>query len=279
VGLINYLTVDEAGQGVTLAELARRLGVSKATCYPMLEALTEAGFVVRHPARKTYHLGPAMIAAGNAAAKQEPRRELARDAMVRLGNELRITCWLYNADDTHLRVIDQAWHSRTVTPIMRVGERFQMVPPIGASIMAWASATRVARWLDRGSTPESERPGYLEKLAAIRANGFAAELEETPLDLLRSLVTELANATTPTERSRLVDLLAPRITSGSRAILISPDPDEHYNVQSINAPIFDEVGRVDLILGITNLPPLRGARILELAHRVRDCAAEVTEAR
>ncbi|MCU1346544.1 MAG: putative transcriptional regulator, partial [Acidimicrobiia bacterium] len=53
VGLINYLTVDEVGHGVTLSELARRLGVSKATCYPMLEALTEAGFVIRHPARKT----------------------------------------------------------------------------------------------------------------------------------------------------------------------------------------------------------------------------------
>ncbi|MCU1346705.1 MAG: transcriptional regulator PadR family protein, partial [Acidimicrobiia bacterium] len=237
------------------------------------------GFVIRHPARKTYHLGPAMIAAGNAAAKQEPRRELAREAMVRLGDELNITCWLTSADDTHIRVIDQAWRSRAVTPIMRVGERYRLVPPVGAVFMAWASDTRVTRWFDRGSIPEDQRPGYLDRLAEIRSQGYAVELEETPADLLRSLVTELANATTPAERSRLVDQLAPRVTPGSGSILVSPEPDVQYSVQSINAPVFDASGQVELSLGITNLPPLRGSRIGELAQRVQAYAAEVSAAR
>jgi DNA-binding IclR family transcriptional regulator len=195
--------------------------------------------------------------------------------MVRLGHQLNLTCWLFSADDTHLRVIDQAWHSRSLTPIMRVGERYQLAPALGAVFMAWAGERRVGRWFERGSVTDDERLSYLDRLAEIRARRYAVALEETPMEQLRTLATQLANATTPAERSRLVDQLAPGLTMGSASILTHPDPDEHYSVRSINAPIFDDSGQVDLALGVTNLPLLRGTQILELGRRVRDAAAEV----
>lgn len=71
--------------GVTLTELARRLNVAEPTLYPMLETRTECGFVVRRAGRKTYHWGPALVAAGAAAAARNGALDAARRAMLDLG--------------------------------------------------------------------------------------------------------------------------------------------------------------------------------------------------
>ena len=64
-------------EGRTLAEIARHLGVDKATCYPMLTELTKLGWLVRHPRRKTFHLGPSLVTLGRAARTLEPGRQPA----------------------------------------------------------------------------------------------------------------------------------------------------------------------------------------------------------
>lgn len=56
-------------EGLTLSEIARHLAVTPATCHPMLVSLAELGWLVRHPVRRTYRLGPALIAVGRAAAR------------------------------------------------------------------------------------------------------------------------------------------------------------------------------------------------------------------
>ena len=47
---------------ITLAEATRRLRVNKSTCHSMLTALTEHAWLLRDPVRKTYRLGPALVA-------------------------------------------------------------------------------------------------------------------------------------------------------------------------------------------------------------------------
>src|SRR5207248_704067 len=63
VAVLNFLTAHP-DESFTLSELARRLGLNKATCHALLMTLTEAGYVLRHPTRMTYMLGPALVAAG-----------------------------------------------------------------------------------------------------------------------------------------------------------------------------------------------------------------------
>ena len=63
VTLLNILAADPSA-GLSIAEIARRLGINKATCYPMLAALQDAGWLVRHPVRRTFHLGPALVPLG-----------------------------------------------------------------------------------------------------------------------------------------------------------------------------------------------------------------------
>jgi DNA-binding IclR family transcriptional regulator len=277
IDLINLLTVDPSGQGVTISELARRLGVSKATCYPMLEALTSAGFLIRNASRKTYHLGPALIAAGNAASRRAPTLELAREAMLWLGLELQRSAWLYQVDGTHLRVIDQAWQPRDGTPPIRVGEQYAAIPPRGAAFVAWATPKQIESWLDRASVSPEERVRYLAQLATIRADGYAVTLQETPVDQLRELAAQLANAPGPVERSQLVDRMAPQLAMGPGALLCAPTHDRQYSVNSIDAPIFTGSGEITLALGLTNLSSISGREIIELAEQVKKSANAITD--
>jgi DNA-binding IclR family transcriptional regulator len=275
VAVINFLAVDSAG-GATLSEIARRLRVSKATCYPMLAALTDTGFLSRHPTRKTFHLGPALIAAGRAAAERNPLLAEAREAMIHLGDDLDLTAWLLSAGDEHLRVVDQAWHSRRVTPYMRVGEQIPLSPPRGALFLAWSTERAVARWFERGSLDEPGRAYYLERLADIRESGYAISLEEVPLDQLRSLTAQLAEAVTRAERARLVEQIANQIGDKPHTLLTTLEPRRRYSIRSIDAPIFDDTRRVSLALGVTNLPVLAGKDAAAIVQQVCEAAERLS---
>ena len=48
VALVEILAA-RPNEALTLAEVTRRLGVNKSTCYSMLQALTEVGWLLRDP--------------------------------------------------------------------------------------------------------------------------------------------------------------------------------------------------------------------------------------
>ena len=66
IRIIDFLSVH-LGQPFSLTELARALGANFASTLQVLTALDEAGFVDRHPVHKTYTLGAALVAVGDAA--------------------------------------------------------------------------------------------------------------------------------------------------------------------------------------------------------------------
>ena len=74
--ILDYLAAHP-DQGHTMTELARGLDVNPSSMHGILGVMTEAGYVVRHPAHKTYRLGPIAAAIGQAAAQQDPVIELA----------------------------------------------------------------------------------------------------------------------------------------------------------------------------------------------------------
>jgi DNA-binding IclR family transcriptional regulator len=276
VGLINLLTAGSR-DGVTLTELAKRLHVSKPTLYPMLETLTEAGYVVRRPGRKTYHLGPALIAAGAAAAEHNGVLESARQAMIDLGEELDVTCWLFGVEDGYLRLLDQAWHSRHRIPYVRVGERFEIAAPRGAVVAAWSGRSTVDRWFRAGHTPDEARSEYLELLAGIRKSGYAVTLEETPPARMRAIMHELVDAITPAERDALRQRIRSGLAMGAGSLLVHPEPETSYFVRFVEAPILVEDGHVELVLGCTHLPELTGREIARIGERVRAHAARAAQ--
>ncbi len=57
--VLEFLTV-ESSAAPTLSEIARRTGMSKATCHSVLLALGEGGYVRRDPSSLVYSLGPGL---------------------------------------------------------------------------------------------------------------------------------------------------------------------------------------------------------------------------
>ena len=70
VALLDFLAAHP-DERFGLSDLARRLDINKATAHALTAALTNAGYLLRHPVDKRYSLGPALIAIGNAAASRQ----------------------------------------------------------------------------------------------------------------------------------------------------------------------------------------------------------------
>jgi DNA-binding IclR family transcriptional regulator len=100
------LLAERPDDALSLAELSRRLGVSKSTGHAILASLAAAGWVLRDPTRKTYRLGPTMVALGRQAAESFPALDFARSALVELSSEFAATCAALGVGDDAVTVLD-----------------------------------------------------------------------------------------------------------------------------------------------------------------------------
>ena len=99
--------VGDGSRGMTLAEVSRHLSVHKASCHSMLSELLRAGWLLRDPVRKTYHLGPALVRLGREAAGRYPALVLARSAMAELSAATGAHCVAFSVNDDYSTVVDQ----------------------------------------------------------------------------------------------------------------------------------------------------------------------------
>jgi DNA-binding IclR family transcriptional regulator len=249
---VTRLLAAHPDEGFTISELARRLRLNKATLYPMVTALTEAGWLVRDPATKAFRLGPELIAVGEAAGRSLPAVQLARPAMVDLATELGVTCVAFTATDGVATLTDQVWDVRSTVPPLRVGLWAPLRAPFGLVFAAWADEGEVADWLD-GADP-SARPEHLAALQASRQRGYVVELR-TPTRRL------------PDGTGSLADMLPAESEHGF--LLADLDADETYPVSTIEAPVFNGNGRVALALVLVGVPrAMRGAEITAMGERL-----------
>jgi DNA-binding IclR family transcriptional regulator len=272
VTLLNLLAAD-GGAGMTIAEVARRLGVNKATCYPMLAALQDAGWLVRHPVRRTFHLGPALVPVGRAAERGLPTAELVHAALVDLAVELGVVAAAIAPAEDHVVVIDQAWPPSTSTPALRPGQRLPLRPPWGAVFVAWAGDDAVDGWLARGAAANGR---WREVLAGIRDLGGVVELDESLRDRVQHRAEALAGGASREELQSMVERLVEELSRQPDPVLVTIDDDRTYPVSSINAPVRDAAGDVTLALAVMGFPtPVRGTEIRRILTRVKVAAASL----
>lgn len=283
IAVVELLTAHP-GADFTLAELARRLGVSKPTCYPMLAALTRSGWLLRHPTRKTYRLGPALVWAGRAAAAGAPVADLARPRMVELAEECGLAC-LGLVPSADALVVAELVVSPTRDGKafgLRLGDRIPPRPPLGAVLVAWQGDEAIDDWLGgSGSTvPPARHSQYARDLAVIRERGYAVELRAPIQERVAWLADELRTAVRDRRATAHIhDLVDQAIgeLADEDVLLTDIEPDRSYQPSSINAPVFDVDGSVALIVCLIDAPaPLPGADITAVGERVRDITTEIT---
>lgn len=302
VDLIDLLA-SRPEDGFSLADIARETGVNKATIHPMVVALARRGWLLRHPRRRTYRLGPALVAVGAAAERGHPVLSAARPLVRETAEQTGLVCFLLvsggipgGPDD--LLVAEISRPAAREAPVgaaggssyqgLRLGSRIRPQPPLGAVCVAWADGEVIERWLTRLG-PERPADAFAQVspgLEGVRGRGWALEVENrTHLELAR-LATALGedhrhagHAATLRqmlhEISRAFDL-ADTLPAAIR-------PAEAYRATAVNAPIFAVDGTVVAVLCLAcatdeGLPQRAGAEIIALGEQVRAAADAVTAA-
>jgi DNA-binding IclR family transcriptional regulator len=251
-------------QPLSLAELTRRLDVNKSTGHAILASLAAAGWVLRDPTRKTYRLGPALVALGRTAAASFPALDFARPAMSALSREFGATCAALGVGEGEVTVLDQVDDPRAGANAFRVGASFPLRPPLGAAVLAWAPDDVRDEWLHQ--VPADTRAHYAEALVATHDRGFAVEIGSTPVARVRELVTLLGD---DTSARAVLDQLADELATHEEFLALQLEPDREYAVNVVNAPVFDHTGQVTLVLSLTGFGrPLRGAEALAAGDRL-----------
>ncbi|MCU1458802.1 MAG: transcriptional regulator, IclR family [Actinomycetia bacterium] len=238
----------------SLSELAKELGIGSGSAHALLGAMTQAGYLVRHPSHKTFRLGPSAIAVGHAALESHPVIEVARDEMRRIADELDLECLAAAPLGDELVMVARVGGSHAGRTLSRVGDRLPLIPPLGTMYVAWAGDDVVAAWLSRGdaSEPPERITGYLRALESARALGYSVGV----------VVGDTVTAVQPVSGDpKRLDL----------------DPDLTYEIAYVAASVFDPRQEVALVINLDGFTqPLDLGSIVAIGQRLLDAARVIT---
>lgn len=270
IALLNFLA-SRPHERFGLSELCRRLGISKATAHAQVGALTEAGYLLRHPVDKTYSLGPALIGVGNAAAaRQYDVVEEARGPMARLADELDVQCVASAAYGGEMVMLARAGRTDPLGVTVDVGGRIPLVPPLGTVFMAWSDPDDIDAWLRRLGPDAGERQldRYREAILTVRRRGFSLGLDSATRARLQA--------------ARVPDRALPGVVDElghEEYILLELEQSASYDLSLVAAPVFGGDGRVVLAVTLFGFrAPLRGRDVPVVAARLCEETRSVTKA-
>ncbi len=172
--VVNFLAAHPS-ESFTLAEIARHVGLSNGSAHRLLTTMTAGQFLSRHAKHRTYSLGVALVAVGQAAIEKHRGIDIARGEIARLAQELGLQCSANAIADGDILVLIREGAPRSNLGLTRVGERRALAPPLGLCHIAWSGEAAIEAYLDR-SGPQVDAP-VRDRLAAampvIRRRGYA----------------------------------------------------------------------------------------------------------
>lgn len=268
VAVLNFMAAHP-DTWFSLSDLARRLGLPKATLHAQVNALSEAGYLLRHPVDKSYSLGPALIAVGNAAAsRQYEVVDFARDEMRRLADDLDIQVVASAQIGDEMVLLARAGETLPVGMSVQIGARIPLVPPLGTVFMAWSSPAEIDAWLRRvgPNASDEELDRYRQAIAAVRQRGYSIGLDATAR-------TQLARALP--DRGRMGEAI--EALGHEEYVLLELQHAASYRLSIVGAPVFGADGSVVLALSLFGFPaasltaeevPRYGDRLLQATDAV-----------
>jgi DNA-binding IclR family transcriptional regulator len=267
--ILNFLAANP-GEAFTLSDLTERLGVNVASMHALLNALTEAGYLARHPRLRTYTLGPSVVALGTAALETHPAIDLARDAARDLARETGLEVAVTTVAGDHIVFLARAGEPSPRAVPVHVGQHVPFVPPLGSVFVAWGDEEE---WLAQAADADALRP----ILDAVRNRGYSIALEADTRKQLGHALDDLASVPADDALRGAVTRIVTDL--GRREYqVVDLHPEQRYDVSMIAAPIFGPGGEV--VLAITLLgfgSQLEGTEVAAHGERLRDVALVVTK--
>jgi DNA-binding IclR family transcriptional regulator len=236
-------------QAFSVSELARDLGLNRATCQAVLMALDDAAFVRRDPRTKAYSLGPALIPLGEAALASVPVVDDARPEVDRLAASTGVEAVGAIVLDGDLLIVALAGTPHRFA--LRIGQTVPLCPPFGTAFIAWADRAGVETWLGRaGAMSDVQHEHYLASLEAVRARGYSVTLEirspERLAGALGKLRSDEYRTSAGVDEHHLINQLLQE-----EYVLPEGDAPGAHRVEQLTAPVFDDHGDVAMVIGLT----------------------------
>ena len=174
IEVLNFLA-ERPLEFFTLSEIARSLDINAASAHALLSALTDAGYLTRHPTHKTYRLGLAVVGLGAAALESNPVVTMARAELIRLSETLGHHIVATTRIGAEIMVVERAGIYIGDDPVPRAGHRLPMAPPRGSVFISWSTPADIEAWV--ATTPaewSNHDPHALRDLIAeTRKQGYA----------------------------------------------------------------------------------------------------------
>ncbi len=175
VAIVQFLA-EHPTEALPVAEIARRVRQSRATCQAVLLAL-EANDWVQRDVSGAYALGTGLIAMGIAAQRGTAIVQLLRRTVDDLYRETGHEATASIPSGRDLVIVARSGPHEPLTVAMSVGQVFPLVPPFGLAFAAWGEGN-LERWLDRApELARSARPRLRAAASIVRDLGYSVILD------------------------------------------------------------------------------------------------------
>ncbi|WP_378742060.1 helix-turn-helix domain-containing protein [Nocardia brasiliensis] len=222
---------------ISVAGIAERLDIARATATAVLTELDAAGWVGRDPNRG-YTIGPALAGLHGVSLPHG-----VGDILAALAERTGCGATFSRIEPDRLTVLDVRHGADRVVPGIPVGHRIPLQFPAGASVMPWRSASEQNTWT--ATAPGADRRTAGSLLSLVRERGVAvfrprvddAGMVDLLADLLGAVGTELLQPHLRTRALRQLATLTSRPFSRDEL-----DSDDALPLSYLAAPVFDATG-------------------------------------
>lgn len=164
--------------GLTLTEISKETGLAKSTTTRVLATLEENNFLEKDEASGRYHLGVQLYFLGHAAGRSIGLKDVSKDPMIRLREQLGETINLYILEGEHRVCIQQFESLQSVKHMIQIGEHLPLT--IGASgkvLLAYQEEAFIDTMMDKQQMVKS-KAALKEELKMITTNKYGESIEE-----------------------------------------------------------------------------------------------------
>jgi DNA-binding IclR family transcriptional regulator len=249
------LLATEPTRAWKLAEIQRELGYSHGNLHAIVATLVAMGYLRRDDDSRTYTLGPALLGIGAAAREAYPSVELALPHLERLAAELGTEAHAAARVGQAVLVVARCGPDLPPGGGVHVGERLPLTPPIGSTLMAWATEPEVEEYLatGEGALSADELATVRETLGAVRRRGYSVHVYAGSSRALGEAAARVVKDGLAHPEDQLADL----VHELARQDYL---PSDASTVQvgegvQLSAPVFGPDGTVELSIGVAFVGP------------------------
>jgi DNA-binding IclR family transcriptional regulator len=267
IAIIDWI-VSHSDEVFTLSELSRALDINVPSAMSVLQSLTDAGYLLRQPGRKTYEAGPALLAIGLVASRHHPAFKILDRELELLANSVGTECFAVIAVSEQFVNVAEAGRPGAHSMPVHVGLRFPFMAPVGHVNLAWSPLKDIEAWVRRADGPDTKMDldRIQQELALVRSLGYCAMhyqgVDYRPSEALEKLTGA------PNDPSRQEAVRAAVAKFGENWEVLQPKPGMSYDVSNLTAPVFDSKGKVLMSIILNGFGRIEGSEVLAHAERL-----------